>query len=81
MGKDLKNWNPEDPAQWEATGKVIAARNLWISIPALLCGFAVWLYWGTITVQMINLDYGDRGPVRRDPENSIDLLHPSGRWP
>ncbi|WP_339739506.1 antiporter [uncultured Maricaulis sp.] len=58
MGKDLKNWNPEDPAQWEATGKVIAARNLWISIPALLCGFAVWLYWGIITVQMINLDYG-----------------------
>lgn len=58
MGKDLKNWNPEDPAQWEATGKVIANRNLWISIPALLCGFAVWMYWGIITVQMINLDYG-----------------------
>lgn len=58
MGKDLKNWNPEDPEQWEATGKVLAARNLWISIPALLCGFAVWLYWGIITVQMISLDYG-----------------------
>jgi NNP family nitrate/nitrite transporter-like MFS transporter len=57
MGKDLKNWNPEDPAQWEATGKAIATRNLWISIPALLCGFAVWLYWGIITVQMINLGF------------------------
>lgn len=57
MGKDLKNWNPEDPAQWDATGKAIATRNLWISIPALLCGFAVWLYWGIITVQMISLGY------------------------
>jgi NNP family nitrate/nitrite transporter-like MFS transporter len=57
MGKDLKNWNPEDPTQWESTGKTIANRNLWISIPALLCGFAVWLYWGIITVQMINLGF------------------------
>jgi len=57
MGKDLKNWNPEDPEQWAATGKAIANRNLWISIPALLCGFAVWLYWGIITVQMINLGF------------------------
>jgi NNP family nitrate/nitrite transporter-like MFS transporter len=57
MGKDLKNWNPEDPTQWEDTGKAIANRNLWISIPALLCGFAVWLYWGIITVQMINLGF------------------------
>ena len=46
MGQDLKNWDPEDPAQWESTGKKIANRNLWISIPCLLCGFAVWLYWG-----------------------------------
>ncbi len=57
MGKDLRNWNPEDPEQWAATGKSIANRNLWISIPALLCGFAVWLYWGIITVQMINLGF------------------------
>jgi MFS transporter, NNP family, nitrate/nitrite transporter len=57
MAKDLKTWNPEDEAQWEASGKAIANRNLWISIPALLCGFAVWLYWGIITVQMINLGY------------------------
>jgi MFS transporter, NNP family, nitrate/nitrite transporter len=57
MGKDLRNWNPEDPDQWESTGKAIANRNLWISIPALLCGFAVWLYWGIITVQMINLGF------------------------
>lgn len=55
MAKDLSNWNPEDDAQWSGGGSKIASRNLWISIPALLCGFAVWLYWGIITVQMLNL--------------------------
>lgn len=57
MAKDLEIWDPEDEAQWNSGGKKIANRNLWISIPALLCGFAVWLYWGIITVQMINLGY------------------------
>ncbi len=57
MGQDLRNWNIEDEAYWNSTGKAIATRNLWISIPSLLCGFAVWLYWGIITVQMINLGF------------------------
>lgn len=57
MAKDLKNWNPEDDQQWASYGKKIATRNLWISIPALLCGFAVWLYWSIITVQMLNLGF------------------------
>ena len=39
------------------TGKRIAYRNLWISVPALLCGFAVWGMWGIITVQMLNLGF------------------------
>ena len=54
---DIKVWNPEDSQFWESTGKKIANRNLWISIPSLLCGFAVWLYWGIITVQMLNLGF------------------------
>ncbi|MBL1434930.1 MAG: antiporter [Rhodobacteraceae bacterium] len=57
MGKDLRNWNPDDEKFWASTGKSIATRNLWISIPSLLSGFAVWLYWGIITVQMINLGF------------------------
>jgi len=56
-GRDLYGWNPDDDAQWESAGKRIATRNLWISIPSLLCGFAVWLYWGIITVQMLNLGF------------------------
>ena len=57
MAKDIKSWNPEDEQEWAASGKSIATRNLWISIPSLLCGFAVWLYWGIITVQMLNLGF------------------------
>lgn len=57
MAKDIQRWNPEDAQQWEASGKSIATRNLWISIPSLLCGFAVWMYWGIITVQMLNLGF------------------------
>ena len=57
MAKDIQEWNPEDEAQWKSGGSKIAFRNLWISIPALLCGFAVWLYWGIITVQMLNLGF------------------------
>ncbi len=57
MAKDLTVWDPEDEQFWESEGKRIANRNLWISIPCLLVGFAVWLYWGIITVQMINLGF------------------------
>jgi NNP family nitrate/nitrite transporter-like MFS transporter len=54
---DITDWRPEDETFWEAEGKRIAYRNLWISVPALLCGFAVWGMWGIITVQMLNLGF------------------------
>ncbi|MHA1524852.1 MAG: antiporter [Alphaproteobacteria bacterium] len=54
---DLTKWDVEDKAFWDATGKRVANRNLYISIPSLLCGFAVWLYWGIIAVQMLNLGF------------------------
>jgi len=54
---DITDWRPEDEKFWENTGKKIAYRNLWISIPSLLCGFAVWGMWGIITVQMLNLGF------------------------
>ncbi len=53
----LEDWDPENKEQWESWGKKVAFRNLWISIPCLLCGFAIWLYWGIITVQMLNLGF------------------------
>ena len=48
MARTPERWDVEDQDFWESTGKSIANRNLWISIPNLLCGFAVWLYWGML---------------------------------
>ena len=44
----LERWDVEDEQFWEESGKKVAYRNLWISIPNLLCGFSVWLYWGML---------------------------------
>lgn len=54
---DIADWRPEDEQFWESTGRHVAWRNLWLSVPALLCAFAVWGMWGIITVQMINLGF------------------------
>lgn len=54
---DLKTWNVEDETFWNSTGKSVATRNLWISIPCLLAGFGVWMQWGVLTVQMLNLGF------------------------
>lgn len=55
--KNLYEWDVENTRFWSSTGKKIATRNLWISIPSLLCGFAVWLYWSIITAQMLDLPF------------------------
>ncbi|UYG04002.1 antiporter [Halomonas sp. LR3S48] len=54
---DIEHWDVEDDQFWQQTGKRIASRNLWISIPSLLMGFAVWMMWGMITTQMQNLGF------------------------
>lgn len=54
---NLKKWQPEDQNFWQQTGRGIANRNLWISIPSLLCGFAVWMMWSILSVQMLNLGF------------------------
>ncbi|NMG02372.1 antiporter [Azoarcus taiwanensis] len=56
-GVDIEHWDPENETFWKREGSRIANRNLWISIPSLLCGFAVWLMWGIITVQMANAGF------------------------
>ncbi len=54
---NIDKWEVENEEFWTSTGKNIAQRNLWISIPCLLCGFAVWLYWSIITAQMLDLQF------------------------
>lgn len=55
--KTIETWNVEDAGFWEKTGKKIAFRNLWISIPALLLAFSTWIMWSIIIVQMENLGF------------------------
>lgn len=51
-GGIIHDWRPEDEQFWENGGKQTASRNLWISIPALLLGFAVWVIWSVVVVRM-----------------------------
>ena len=48
----LKIWNPEDKSFWESEGEKIANRNLWISVPALLLSFSVWMLWSVVAVNL-----------------------------
>jgi len=48
----LTRWDPEDPVFWEAEGRGIANRNLWISIPALTLAFSVWMLWSVVVVNL-----------------------------
>lgn len=57
MSVNIQHWDVEDQKFWESSGRRIAYRNLWISIPSLMMGFAVWMMWGIITVQMLNLGF------------------------
>lgn len=49
---NLSVWDVEDNNFWNLKGKKIATRNLWISIPALLLAFAVWIMWSIIATKM-----------------------------
>jgi NNP family nitrate/nitrite transporter-like MFS transporter len=53
----LTFWEPEDRSFWERDGKAIATRNLWISIPALLLAFAVWMVWSVVVVNLPNIGF------------------------
>ncbi|HVY00189.1 MAG TPA: MFS transporter [Pseudorhodoplanes sp.] len=57
-GKVLKDWRPEDRRFWESTGRAIARRNLWISIPALLLSFAVWQVWSVVVAKLPTIGFG-----------------------
>ncbi|MBT39708.1 MAG: hypothetical protein CL938_14320 [Deltaproteobacteria bacterium] len=56
----LTRWEPDDEKFWEERGRPVAIRNLVVSIPNLLCGFAVWMYWGMVAkfIQQLHFDDG-----------------------
>ena len=48
----LTDWRPEDKTFWNATGRRIAQRNLWLSIPSLLLSFAIWQVWSVVVSKL-----------------------------
>jgi len=52
MSVNIEKWEVEDEGFWSSTGKAIANRNLWASIPALLLAFSVWIMWGVLVKYM-----------------------------
>ena len=57
----LEKWDPEDQGFWESTGKKVATKNLWVSIPNLLLGFSVWIYWGMVAKYIQKIHFGSGG--------------------
>ncbi len=53
----LTRWEPENASFWESEGKRVASRNLWISIPALLLAFCVWMVWSVVVVNLPNIGF------------------------
>jgi NNP family nitrate/nitrite transporter-like MFS transporter len=53
----IDDWRPEDETFWNAAGRRIARRNLWISIPALLLAFAVWMVWSVVVAKLPTIGF------------------------
>lgn len=53
----ITSWQPELPSFWHSEGRSTANRNLWISIPALLLAFAVWMVWSVVVVNLPNTGF------------------------
>jgi MFS transporter, NNP family, nitrate/nitrite transporter len=90
MPRTLEDWRPEDPQFWADKGRAVARRNLWISIPALLLAFSVWMVWSVVVARLpaIGFDFtssqlvlagSPAGPVGRDPADLLQL-HGADLW-
>jgi NNP family nitrate/nitrite transporter-like MFS transporter len=53
----IEDWEPENPAFWEAGGKKVARRNLVFSIFSEHIGFSVWTMWASL-VLFLGKKYG-----------------------
>lgn len=48
----LTRWEPENAVFWKSTGSRVAHRNLWLSIPALMLAFSIWMLWSVVVVNL-----------------------------
>jgi NNP family nitrate/nitrite transporter-like MFS transporter len=56
-GAVVTDWRPEDNDFWRTTGRAIARRNLWLSIPALLLSFAIWQVWSVVVAKLPSVGF------------------------
>ena len=56
-GGAIAGWRPEDESFWQQTGRAIARRNLWISVPCLLLSFAVWMVWSVVVAKLPSVGF------------------------
>ena len=57
MKKPIEEWHPEDPDFWQSKGRRIARQNLWLSIPALLLAFSVWMVWSVVVAELPRIGF------------------------
>lgn len=56
-GRWIDEWDPENPAQWEAGGQRVARRNLVWSIFGEHLGFSVWLLWSAAAALLAKVGF------------------------
>lgn len=57
MATWLTKWDPEDNVFWEAEGKKIAWRTLWITTVSLILSFATWFMVSAIVVKLPGIGF------------------------
>ncbi len=53
----ISDWRPEDRDFWQAQGRAIARRNLWISVPCLLLSFSIWMVWSVVVAKLPSVGF------------------------
>ena len=53
----IDEWEPENPQFWNEKGRAIARRNLWLSVPALLLAFVIWMVWSVVVAKLPSIGF------------------------
>jgi NNP family nitrate/nitrite transporter-like MFS transporter len=54
-GRWIDDWDPDNEEFWERTGRRIARKNLIFSIFAEHLGFAIWVLWSVVVINLGNI--------------------------
>lgn len=54
-GRWIDDWDPDDQEFWDNGGKKIAKKNLAFSVFAEHIGFCLWVIWGVIAINLVNV--------------------------